>query len=141
MTCWRRAGRAGGAGGARPRKRPRLARQLDLVIKTAALAQRHIGHLCVNGLDGFFVPGVMGLIQHGIKQDAGLDIIQVCMVIAEDLAVGAKHRVQPGLGIVKVPCIAGQLPGLEHPGKKDPLVVVEVSLGGQVRRGIFADHG
>lgn len=87
--------------------------------ETAALAAWNILHLGGNAFDTAAVEFIPGCIVQGVQQNAGLDIVKVSALVLFNFSAFVKNGVDPACGIVQVLLFPGQLPGFQHPGKKN----------------------
>ena len=108
--------------------------------ETAALAAWNILHLGGNAFDTAAVEFIPGCIVQGIQQNAGLDIVKVSALVLFNFSALVKNGVNPACGIVQVLLFPGQLPGFQHPGKKNALVIIEMAFRRQVGSSKLAHH-
>ena len=108
--------------------------------ETAALAAWNILHLGGNAFDTAAVEFIPGCIVQGVQQNASLDIVKVSALVLFNFSALVKNGVDPACGIVQVLLFPGQLPGFQHPGKKNALVIIEMAFRRQVGSSKLAHH-
>ena len=112
------------------------------MVQTAAFAQRNIRQLFGNELNALAVFFVAGFLQQREQQDAGLDVVQITvLVVVFDAAILGEYGIDPVFHIREIGFIAAELVSLVYAGEEHTLMVVKMPFRRKISGSVTAHHG
>ena len=112
------------------------------MVQAAALAQRDIRQLFGNKLDALAVFFIAGLFQQGEQQDAGLNVVQIAvLVVVFDAAILGEYGIDPVFHIREIGFVTAELVSFVYAGEEHTLMVVEMSFRRKIGGSVTAYHG